>query len=97
MIILSSLFKGFSNKASTINAGPNVINTYIKEGGYFVTFKKEQMVSNKDDCTDHGALSPYIFIPRTSINNAMAMLPINNKYFFRSAASIPFLYNDPKQ
>ena len=78
-------------------AGPIVIKVYNNEGGYFVTFKKEHTVSTKEFCTDHGTISPYSFIPLIIRNNIVAVLPMISKYFLRKAASIPFLYNCPKQ
>ena len=38
----------FSANARNIIEGPIVINKYIREGGYFVTFKNEMTVKPKD-------------------------------------------------
>ena len=44
--------------ASVINAGHIVINVYLTEGGYLVTFKNEYIVNAKDDWVDQVAISP---------------------------------------
>ena len=58
VIFFAKPFSGFSATARKINAGPSVINTYRKEGGYFVRFKKDKTVKAAFFWTDQWEKSP---------------------------------------
>ena len=81
-MILLTLFKGFSDKAKNMIAGPMVINKYSNEGGYLVHFINDNMVNNQEGCWLQADLSPYTLLIRSNTKTKTKSEPIHKKNFF---------------